>query len=324
MNSHHALRAAHPRNGIDNSWYSDFANESSPAYTDGGTEYPTSSTFGPMISGSSRPPVDMLLLSGDSVMFYTDEKTLLDASKNSFKHLLPFTSKEFSQRVLFLRDISSSELEIMLRAIHDVSSGPSQSLISIDVQTLIRAIDHLPEYGISPVACITPKTHLYRLLLSCAPLHPLEIYAQAAHHGLGSLAVTVSSHTLVVELAQVTDELSMRMGPVYALRLFQLHTGRVEILKKLLSRDLGLHNPTAGCTFDGQRVLKAKWNLGIANMFNEIKPGTTTSTIRETMMSHTAGIECRECNNLRDCCLRDVINDWTMTSRTIARAVSSE
>ncbi|KAJ8083888.1 hypothetical protein PM082_002654 [Marasmius tenuissimus] len=299
---------------MDSSWYSNFTNDPNPAYTDGGTEYPTSSTFGPMVAGSGRPPVDMLLLSGDSVMFYTDEKTLLDASKNSFKRLLPFTSKELSRRVLFLHDISSSELEIMLRAIHDVSSVPEQSLIDVDVQTLIRAIDNLPEYGISPVACITPKTHLYRLLLSCAPLHPLEIYAQAAHHGLAPLAVTVSSHTLVVELAQLTDELSMRMGSVYALRLFQLHTGRVEILKKLLSRDLGLHNPTPRCSFDGQRVLKAKWNLGVAFMFSKIKPDTATSTIREIMMSHTAGIGCRECNNLRDRCLRDIINDWTMTS----------
>ncbi|KAL0062013.1 hypothetical protein AAF712_011091 [Marasmius tenuissimus] len=272
-----------------------------------------------MVAGSCRPPVDMLLLSGDSVMFYTNEQTLLDASNNSFKHLLPFTSKELSQRVLFLSDISSSELEIMLRAVHDISNDAGQSVIDVDIQTLIRSIDNLPEYGISPVACITPESHLYKLLLSCAPLHPLEVYAQAAHHGLGSLAVTVSSHTLVVELAQLTDELSKRMGSVYALRLFQLHAGRVDTLKKLLSRDLGLHNPTPDCTFDGQRLLKAKWTLGVAAMCAEIKPDTSTSTIRETMLSNTDGLKCRECNNLRDNGLRNVLTAWTMTSRTIAR-----
>ena len=225
-----------------------------------------------MAGGSSQPPTDMLLLSSDSVMFYTNEEILLNASNNSFRHLLPFGSKELSQRVL-VTDLSSSELEIVLRAIFDVPNSDVRPLIDVDVKTLTRAIDSLPEYGISPTACITPESNLYQLLLACAPLHPLEVYAQAAHHGLDSLATIVSSHTLVVNLAQLTDELSVKMGPVHALRLFQLHIGRVETLKRLLSHDIGLHDPTRYCDFDGQKVLKEKWNIGIAFMSTKIEPG---------------------------------------------------
>ncbi|KAL0581191.1 hypothetical protein V5O48_000881 [Marasmius crinis-equi] len=261
-------------------------------------------------------------------MFYTDEDTLLRVSDNSFDNHLPLRTQDISQRVVFLPDIPSPELEIMLQAIYDVPSNTTQSMI--DVRALTSAIDHLPVYGISPNTCITPGSHIYKFLLSCAPLHPLEVYAQAAQYGIVPLAVAASSHTLVADLLQLGDDLSLRMGSVYALRLFQLHLGRTQILKTLLSSDLGLHNQTSDCDFNGQKEMKAGWNLGVASMFHLIRPGmsssipplpslkfylvvdTTTTLIRETILTHTDGFKCRECKKLRDKRLREIIDKWTM------------
>ncbi|KAL0573119.1 hypothetical protein V5O48_008841 [Marasmius crinis-equi] len=273
-------------------------------------QYGISSTFGNNVdAGEGRPPADMILFSNDSIAFYTDEQTLLRTSTNSFNHLLPLTA-ETSERTLFLPEISSSELEIMLRGIHNVPSETAQA--SIDIQTLTRAIDHLPVYGISPSTCITPTSHLYRYLLSCAPLYPVEIYALSSQYDIVSLAMMASSHTLVVDLSQVHEDLANRMGSTYMLRLFRLHLSRVETLKKLLSVEPGLHNPTVKCDFNGQRELREMWNLAVASLSHVLKPNTTTTAIRDAIMLHTANLTCEQCIKLREARLSKIVKEWSM------------
>ncbi|KAL0062127.1 hypothetical protein AAF712_011054 [Marasmius tenuissimus] len=236
----------------------------------GGNTIQISSSFGPTGAGNNPSAVDIILLSSDGVVFYVNEDTLLSKSNNSFKSLLPLASKESLQRTLFLADIPSPELQIILRVIHGVEIDTSPS---IEFQALVRAIDHFPVYGIQASTYVTPTSRLYGVLLSYAPLRPLEIYATAAHHNIVRLAVTVSSHTLSLDLSQVDEELCTRMGPVYLMRLFQLHQLRTETLKKLLFHELGLHNPVPKCDFDGQKVLKGMWNLAVAEMLPDLKPG---------------------------------------------------
>ncbi|KAG7093204.1 hypothetical protein E1B28_006891 [Marasmius oreades] len=243
------------------------------------TGFPVSTTFGP-VDPNTLPP-DMTLISNDSVVFYTHEATLFKASTNHFNNLLPFPTPaqhDPSERILTLPEISSSELQIMLLAIYKVPAGdPSFSLV--DINTLIRAIDHLPNYGFSPKTQITPTSQMYRLMLSCAPLYPLEIYALAAQYEIHAIAVTASSHTLVLPLSEVSAELSRRMGAIYLLWLFQLHMGRTERLKVLLTAEVGLHNPTAECSFTNQKTLKRMWNLAVAKLLFAIKAGERVSAL---------------------------------------------
>ncbi|KAL0062785.1 hypothetical protein AAF712_010323 [Marasmius tenuissimus] len=228
----------------------------------GGTRLSISPTFGATSLGSSRPSVDMILLTSDSIIFYIDEATLLRVSANSFKSLLPLTTEDKSQRVLFMRDISSDELDIMLQAVYNVpgSTIPGKT----DIQVLLSAVDQFMDYGISAATFITSTSHLYQYLLACAPLHPLEIYALAAQHDIGSLATTASVHTLVLELSDISEELSKRMGSVYLLKLFQLHITRTETLKKLLAADLGYHNTTNICDIRKSQYSRYG-NFGLAN-----------------------------------------------------------
>ncbi|KAK1229981.1 hypothetical protein PQX77_006944 [Marasmius sp. AFHP31] len=268
-----------------------------------------------MDAGNIRPPPNLVLISGDLVLFHVDEATLINKSTDSFKDLLPVPPKEGSSKSLLLGDIPSTELEIVLQAIYDVESNVLPS--AMQIATLTQAIGHLATYGIQPLACITQGSHLYRYLLACATTHPLEVYATAAHYNIASLAATVSSHTLVLDLSELNDNLCLRMGAIYLLRLVQLHTGRLETLKKLLSGDLGLHNPNPVCDFEGQKIFKGMWNLGVAELFPTLRPSTTTSTIRTTILSHTTGYKCEDCAKLRDTRLARIVREWAMTPRNI-------
>ncbi|KAK1221532.1 hypothetical protein PQX77_015651 [Marasmius sp. AFHP31] len=168
-----------------------------PGAMEGGTYISISPTFGPTSLGSLRPSADTILLSSDSVVFYVDEATLLRVSSNSFKGLLPLMTEDKSQRILSMRDITSSELHNMPQAIYNVS-GTTPAVV--DIQFLLAAVDRFLEYGISAGTFITPTSHLYQNLLACVPLHPLEIYALAAQHDIKSLATTASMHTLALKL----------------------------------------------------------------------------------------------------------------------------
>ncbi|KAL0064467.1 hypothetical protein AAF712_008631 [Marasmius tenuissimus] len=287
----------------------------SPPPIEGEGQFGTSPTFGPADAGGTRSPTNLVLISSDLIQFHVDEATLTDKSINSFKDLLPLPL-ESSSRSLFLADIPSAELEVVLQAIYDVEINISPSIM--EIKTLIRAMDQLITYGFPPSTCIVPHCHLYQYLLSCATIHPLGVYAAAAHHGIASLAVAASSHTLALpDLSVLDDDFCTQMGAIYLLRLFQLHIGRIETLKQLLSDDLGLHNPNPICGFEGQKVLKGMWSLAVAEIFPNLRANTTTSTIRTAIMSHTADNKCIECANLRDTRLNRIISEWSMTPRNI-------
>ncbi|KAL0569079.1 hypothetical protein V5O48_012896 [Marasmius crinis-equi] len=303
----------------------------------GGTQLTISYTFGPTnIVGTLRPPPDLVLLSRDSVVFYADEATLLQVSNNSFKSLLPLMTDDTSNRILFMQEIPSSELDFMLQAIYDVPGNVVPALT--DIHTLLRAVDHLPVFGISPSTRISPTSYLYQYLESCAPLYPFEIYALAAQYNIETLAITISAHTLALELSQISEDLSKRMGPTYLLRLFHLHGGRTEALKRLLAAELEHHKTTDHCDYNGQKRLTKGWSLAVASMLFSIKPGqyklclpnrrtltaasfpsqaTSNTIIRDAIMEYTSELTCPDCIKVRDTRLARVISEWTLVSRTI-------
>ncbi|KAK7040209.1 hypothetical protein VNI00_010015 [Paramarasmius palmivorus] len=272
-----------------------------------------SRVFGPNIHQSApRPPVDLILLTTDSVIFYVDENTLLNASNNQFNSRLPLPTREKQKRVVFLPGVTSPELQIVLQCLYNVPNGDMP-----DIDTVIRGIDRLSTYGMSPKALVKPRSHMYEHLLSCAPLNPLQVYSTAAFHDMYSLAVQVSAHLLVVDLSKVTEEFSVRMGTRYLMKLVRLHLGRTEVLKGLLTVEPELHNPTKKCGFEDQKRLKRDWNYGVARLCWLIKADTTTSTIKNIIVEATKYITCEECIRARDVRLNALVAEWSLTSRTI-------
>lgn len=176
--------------------------------------------------------------------------------------------------------VHSTTLNVILHAAYNTPC--SQFAPSTD--TLVEAVDLLPEYGIMPCSCIysssstslTPSK-LYSLLLSHAPLHPLPVYTLAAHHGLEDLAVACSQYLLSTPFHMVSDHAAIRMGPIYLKRLAFLLLGRAEALKRLVVQPPPLHAPTGTCTAFEQKRLARAWTLAAASFVWDARPGAFNS-----------------------------------------------
>ncbi|OJT09044.1 hypothetical protein TRAPUB_69 [Trametes pubescens] len=235
-----------------------------------------STTFHPGANLLQITP-DLILLSSDGVFFYVHTTQVLSMSNNHFNGMLSPTAVKAKTRddlglVLPLPE-AATVLNIVLHAVYELSCAHYHP----GIDTLIVAVDAMPTYGLRPSVHIAPSTPLYSLILSQAPVQPINAYALAAAHDLYDLAVPVSSHLLSFVLHTLTDEAATRIGPVYLKRLFFLHLGRLEALKRLLLPPPHPHSPTADCDFTEQKKLTRAWALASAYLAWDARPGTRIS-----------------------------------------------
>ncbi len=78
---------------------------------------------------------------------------------------------------------------------------------------------------------------------------------------------------LSYHLPGLTDELVDRIGPRYLKRLFFLHMGRADALKRILLPPPHPHPPTLWCDFEEQKRLARAWALASAYLAWEARPG---------------------------------------------------
>jgi hypothetical protein len=169
-----------------------------------------------------------------------------------------------------MRD-NSLTLSIIFHTIYNISCSP----FSPSLDDVAHAINRMEEYGLTPSSLIRGGTHLYVYLMSQhAPFSPLELYTIAARHRIERLAVDVSSHLLGLDLSRITDDLATAMGSSYLRKLFFMHQGRLERLKKILIKPPGFHeNVAVDCDRQRQAVLKRQWALTVSSLVWEAKPG---------------------------------------------------
>ncbi len=223
-------------------------------------------------------PTDLIVISSDSVFFYVHTDKLLAASNNGFKSHLPL--KEQDQpgglgNVLPLH-VDSVVLNILLHTIYNMSAAH----YAPTPEALIAAVESLEKYGLSVRTYLAPGSPLYTLFLGTAPQAPIEFYAFAGAYDLHHLAIPISSFLLSYSLASLTDELAVKMGPLYLKRLFFLHLGRVEALKRLLLPPPQPHVPTANCDFTEQKKLTRAWALASAYLAWDVRPGESLNCPR--------------------------------------------
>jgi hypothetical protein len=237
---------------------------------DGQTLVSVSTTFYPGSHIDSLPP-DLVMLSSDSVFFYVHSHVIMVASDNSFGSLITPALSVGKDQMTPLISVpeSSTVLNIILHCIYEISCA--HYCHSFDA--LRTAINAMPCYGISVKTRIIPSNPLFNLLLSHAPLHPLDLYALAASHDLYDVTVSTSPHLLSFSLATLTDEMAERIGAVYLKRLFFLHFGRVDALKRLLLSPPHPHAPTQWCDFAEQKKLTRAWALASAYLAWDARPG---------------------------------------------------
>ncbi|KAI6034192.1 hypothetical protein BKA83DRAFT_26402 [Pisolithus microcarpus] len=197
---------------------------------------------------------------------------------------------------------SSVELNIVLHAIYDMSC----SHYSPSFEAIVSALSVMDAYGISVKKYVARSTPLYNLLLCHAPIYPLELYALAASHDLYDLAVPTSSHLLSFSLASLTDDMVDRIGPRYLKRLFFLHFGRSDALKRLLLPPPHPHPPTE------QKKLTRAWALASAYLAWDARPDLSTSTIESALAPLGEQLSCEQCKLALHERLKTLIVQWSV------------
>ncbi|KAL4075909.1 hypothetical protein V8B97DRAFT_112667 [Scleroderma yunnanense] len=273
-----------------------------------------STTFFPGAQLHSLSP-DLVLLSSDSVFFYVHLHLLLSTSENNFNMLLPPPPKMNHSPMgpIVVLPESSVTLNIVLHAIYDISCAH----YSPSFESLSAALASMITFGISVKHHVTRSTHLHALLLSHAPLYPLELYALAASYDLYDLAVPTSSHLLSFSLASLTDEMADRIGPRYLKRLFFLHFGRADALKRLLLPPPHPHPPTATCDFTEQKKLTRAWALASAYLAWDARPDLSTNTMESALAPLGEQLSCEQCKLTLQERLKILIVQWSVVKRTI-------
>ena len=221
---------------------------------------------------NSQPLPDTIISSFDGVLFYVHSPILLKTSPDIFRPLLVSSLAELlfkSATVTVVVEAPSAELNIILHAVYKTSPAA----YSPDIKTIIRAVDRMPTWSIPPNDLLTPSNPLYELLLSYSPLCPLEIYALASHHDLEDMAINVSPHLLSYDLSTITDEMAVRIGPIYLKRLLLLHFNRTRDLKSILLLPPHPHPPLNNCHFEDQKKLTRAWALASAYLIWDARLG---------------------------------------------------
>ncbi|KAF7966829.1 hypothetical protein HWV62_36933 [Athelia sp. TMB] len=276
-----------------------------------------STTFFPG-SPQKSSQTDIILLSDDSVWFYVDSDKLLRASDNLFNNLLPSHptlngKPDFNFGPIISVPESSRVLNILLHAIYEMSPANYNPSFT----DLSRAAYLLPQYGIYiPTALATsPPSPLYTLLAAQAKHHPLDLYILAAQLNVHPLASHASQYLHSICLSDISDEEALKIGPIYLKRLFFLHYGRADALKRILLAPPHPHPPTKQCDYLDQRGLTRAWALASAYLAWDSRADVSTDTIESALTPLSNQLTCDLCRGVLQERISKLMSDWGAIKR---------
>ncbi|EIW80262.1 hypothetical protein CONPUDRAFT_105225 [Coniophora puteana RWD-64-598 SS2] len=258
---------------------------------------------------------DLIIISSDSIFFYVESIMLLSASSNAFGALFALPAKHPGSDAgpIVVAQEHSAILDVILHTIYNMSCSHHNP--SFD--SLSAAVMAFPKYGLSTTRYIVPSTPLYTLLLSHAPLRPLQLYALAAQYDLHDLAVPTSSHLLSFSLPSLTDDMADRIGSRYLRRLFFLHLGRTDALKRILLQPPHPHAPSPTCSFEDQNRVSRAWALASAYLAWDARPDLSTAALQAALGPLGEKVRCSLCREGLQERLKNVITEWIIVKRTI-------
>ncbi|PIL33909.1 hypothetical protein GSI_03615 [Ganoderma sinense ZZ0214-1] len=255
---------------------------------------------------------DMAIKSPDQTEFYVHRRHLSRVSTNGFAGLL--THRGFS--------ISVPEPTVVLNIVVHTVYGMSSTHYNPSLDTIEAAIDALVKYGVAPrVYASSSSKPLHRLLLSHAPYRPIDAYALAGKYGFEDAAIAISAHLLAYDLSQISDALSIKMGPVYLRRLVMLHTGREDALKNIVLAPPETHPPTLMCADPqtAQAELTRAWAFAAAELAWAALPGMSTNALHSLFDKAGREIHCEDCLAALEARIRDVCSLWSQVKVGIFR-----
>ncbi|KZV98652.1 hypothetical protein EXIGLDRAFT_727373 [Exidia glandulosa HHB12029] len=184
-----------------------------------------------------------------------------------------------------------------------------------DWDTLKEVVEAMHRYAIPPPP---PTDPLFALLLSHVhrPGGAQDVYALSAQFGPNALAVASSEHLLSLDLSTVSDEWADRCGAIYLKRLFFLHLGRIQALKRIVLVPLTPHTPMAGCNRDEQQhnVLRP-WMFATAQLVAEAKADLSPSLIEGRLNPVVYRSSCSKCAEVMSARIKAITQEWSNVKR---------
>ncbi|KAJ1308695.1 hypothetical protein OPQ81_004386 [Rhizoctonia solani] len=270
---------------------------------------------------------DIVLFSTDNVFFYSHRSTLLRESANQFGGLLA-ENDSMDEEIDVSKPMNGLDLTaptptlVVIPYPADVLNVVLHLIYGFPVQryqpsgsVLRQVLPALVALGYNLSAFVTPHSELFLLLIQAAASDPLPMYALAAQYSLEQLAVSISPFTLSITLSDITDEMAQQMGPIYLKRLFFLHLGRTDALKRLLLPPPTPHPPTAGfeCDVDAQKALARAWALACAYVVVEGRP----DSLAASLVPLGAHLRCTLCRRSMEERVNSLVSGWNAVKCTI-------
>ncbi|KAF8734279.1 hypothetical protein AX14_003497 [Amanita brunnescens Koide BX004] len=247
---------------------------------------------------------DVCFSSSDAVLFYVHSQIIRAASETAFASGLPSENSHHAA-IVNIPD-EAAVLNVILHTLY----GTSCAQHSPSLETLVTAVERMSFYNLDPKQFIRPGLPLYMVLLSCAPLYPIDIYSLAAKFNLEDLAINSSSHLLSYPLSSITDEMAQRMGATYLKRLMCLHHGRNAALRDILLVPPPLHPQTKECTFADQKRLTRAWALVSAYLAWDARSDLSTRKMHRALEPLTEQLTCEQCHQTLKKRMRDASVQW--------------
>ncbi|KAG8924858.1 hypothetical protein FRC00_004627, partial [Tulasnella sp. 408] len=201
-------------------------------------------------------------------------------------------------------DETSEVVNILLHVTYSISAqkyGPRIDVIS-------GALTALVKYGL-PVPEV--DSELWALLLRQASEDPVRVYALGASYGAENVCIGASEHTLKISLSSLSESQAIDIGPLYLRRLFFLHLGRVEALKRILGASIGDHPPTASCSEEGRDTLQRNWRAARAEILStDLPQNTSRADMLSTFGPIFSSTVCMQCKEQLQRRVEAVIGDW--------------
>ena len=202
---------------------------------------------------------------------------------------------------------SSNIINILLHTVYGVSCAH----YAPSFEDLSRTVAVLPKYGLPIDVYLSPSTPLSTALSIHAPTSPLELYSLAASLDLYHLAVTASAHLLSLSPPLLSDECAVRMGPIYLKRLFVLHLGRTDTLKRLLLVPPRTHTPTGDCDYSEQKRVTRAWALASAYLLLDARADMGVGTIEAALLPLAGHAGCSMCKATLVERIKEVVLQWS-------------
>ncbi|CAL1715464.1 unnamed protein product [Somion occarium] len=245
-------------------------------------------------SGHDDGSPDLVFISADKVSFHTHYARVCNASSNNFNFLLPNSPEALTETGVFQLAEEAAVLNVIFHCIYKLPFEIYDPALS----TLLSVVVALQKYGLS--------LQQYLIIV-------------AASNDLFDLASVASSYLLSYPVDELSDEVSITMGPVYLRRLFSLHTQRLKALRALMASPPVEHPSTPACGEVEKKRLPRSWSLFCTSIAFYATPDMSSVKLRSVLETLGELMLCDVCKQSLLDRVQELVVQWSAIPMTILR-----